>query len=132
MRNYHFREAWLRAAVRSCQIAQHDLTFARTAGAYFGGLEIQPYNMLGEMWQQMFAELLMLLPRSLLSLLETEPAPVYGAARDWLSWQSAWWKSLADDPIWHLSWQADLQRKWLHAISLMCKSNSDPRARGLV
>lgn len=132
MRNWHFRDAWLRTIARGCEIAQHDAHVARTVGACFGGLEINPYSVIGEIWQQTFTELLSLLPRGLLSLLQVEPAPVYAAAGDWLSWQAGWWESITDDPIWHARWQADLQTKWLHAISVMYKSNSDPRAQGLV
>jgi geranylgeranyl reductase family protein len=132
MRNWHFREPWLRAVARGCEIAQQDLEFARTAGASFGGLEINPYGVLGEMWQKTVSELLSLFPRGFLSLFENAPNPLFAAARDWLSWQAGWWESITDDPIWHLYWQKDLQLKWLHAISLMYKSNGDPRARGLV
>ena len=132
MRNWHFREPWLRAVARGCQIAQQDLEFARTAGACFGGLEINPYSVLGEMWQKTVSELLNLFPRGLLSLLENRPSPVFAAARDWLSWQVGWWQSITDDPIWHVNWQKDLQIKWLRAISLMYESKDDPRAHGLV
>ena len=132
MRNWHFREPWLRAVARGCETAQHDLEFARTAGACFGGLEINPYSVLGEMWQKTASELLNLFPRGLQSLLENKPSPMFAAIRDWLSWQVGWWESITDDPIWHLSWQTDLQIKWLRAISLMYESKDDPRAQGLV
>lgn len=132
MRNWHFREPWLRAVARGCQIAQQDLEFARTAGACFGGLEIHPSNVLGEIWEKTVSELMSLFPRGLLSLLDLKPNPVFAAARDWLSWQAGWWESITDDPIWHANWQRDLQTKWLNAISLIYQSKEDPRAQGLV
>ena len=133
MRNWHFREPWLRAVARGCEVAQQDLEFARTAGACFGGLEINPYSVVGEMWQKTVSELLNLFPRGLLSLIENKPSPLFAAARDWLSWQAGWWESITDDPVWHLNWQTDLQVKGLRAISLMYElKGGDPRARGLV
>ena len=132
MRNWHFREPWLRAVARGCDIAQQDLDFARTVGACFGGLEIHPSSVLGEMWQKTVSEMMSLWPRGLLSLLEFKPNPVFAAARDWLSWQAGWWESITDDPIWHANWQRDLQSKWLKAISLIYKSQDDPRAQGLM
>ncbi|MCM3873270.1 MAG: NAD(P)/FAD-dependent oxidoreductase [Pyrinomonadaceae bacterium] len=132
MRNCHFREPWLRAVARGCEIAQQDHEFARTAGACFGGLEINPYNVLGEMWQKTVSELLNLFPRGLLSLVENRPNPVLAAARDWLAWQAGWWESITDDPVWHVNWQTDLQVKAIRAISIMYESKGDPRARGLV
>jgi hypothetical protein len=132
MRNWHFRDSWLRAVARGCEIAQEDLDFARTAGACFGGLEIYPASVLGEMWQKTVSELIGLLPLRLLASLESKPNPMLSAARDWFSWQAGWWASLTDDPIWHANWQSDVQRKWLNTISLIGASTGDPRAQGLV
>ncbi len=132
MRNWHFRDAWLRAVARGCAIAQKDADFARTAGACFGGLEIHPPSVLSELWQKTVLELLSIFPRSFFSVLEANSESWLSYAGDWLSWQVGWWNSITTDPIWHAEWQMDLQTKWLHALTLMTKINGDPRAKGLV
>jgi hypothetical protein len=132
MRNWHFRDWWLRTVARGCEIAQKDLDFARSAGACFGGLEIYPASVLGNMWEKTVLELMGLFPRGLLSALENKPNPVWLAARDWFSWQAGWWASITDDPIWHANWQRDVQSKWLSAVSQMWESSVDPRTQGVV
>ena len=81
MRNWHFRDSWLRAVARGCEIAQEDVGFVRSAGACFGGLEIYPASVLGQMWQKTVLELIGLFPRGLLSAQEFKPNPVWLAAR---------------------------------------------------
>jgi len=132
MRNWHFRDAWLRALAKACEIAHKDVDFARTAVSSFGGQAIYPPGVLNEIWQQSVWELFSIVPRSFFSVLNLDPGPVFSAAGDWLSWQFGWWHSITTDPIWHAEWQMDVQTKWLHALSMMSQTNSDPRAQGLV
>jgi menaquinone-9 beta-reductase len=132
MRNWHFRDAWMRAAVRACAIAQKDVEFARTAGAFFGGREMHPPSVLSEIWQKTVLELLSFFPRSFSSVFGLDAKSWLSSISDWLSWQSGWWNSVTADPVWHAQWQMDVQTKWLHALSVMTKSNGDPRSKGLV
>jgi len=132
MRNRHFRESWLRAMVRGCEWAQGNPNFARITGAYFGGLEINPPGILSQIWISMVRDLATLGPRSLRALLKGHSNPLFSAVGDLIGWQIDWWNSVLDDPIWHAGWTMDLERKWLHFLSIMNNANMDPRAEGLV
>ena len=46
MRNWHFREFWMRSALRGSERAMVDGDFARIAGAGFGGLNVHPLGIL--------------------------------------------------------------------------------------
>ena len=41
MRNWHFREFWLRATRRGFELARTDREFAAVAGCGFGGLDVR-------------------------------------------------------------------------------------------
>ena len=74
---------WLKALARGCELASADPEFARTGGAYFGGLDVRPFGILGQMWLRVVEDSRCAWPRSLT-----------GAARgttltDLVGWQAA-------------------------------------------
>jgi geranylgeranyl reductase family protein len=125
MRNRHFADSWLTAVRRGCEVAQKDFNFARTAGACFGGLEIEPANVIWEVWKNMASEMVMSSAKAAFGGMN------FGSIEDLWQWQLSTWQSLLDDPIWHASWVLDLQKKWLRAWALMTKRTTDPRSVGL-
>jgi hypothetical protein len=49
-----------------------------------------------------------------------------------VEWQVAWSRSLFADPLWHVRWSMDVQRKTLGVLSTLHPIASDPRAAGPV
>lgn len=131
MRNRHFADWWLSAVSRGCEVAQQDADFARTAGACFGGLEIEPTSVLWHVWKNVGWELAGAVPRTVLAMMKVDTGHPLSMAEDWWRWQFGAWNSFVEDPVWHASWLADLQTKWLHAVALMFKGDGDPRSLGL-
>jgi geranylgeranyl reductase family protein len=132
MRNKQMGQSWLKAMVRGCQMAGRDESFARTTGTYFGGLEIEPVNILSQVCMNMLSELASLVPYSLGALLTGRASPLLSFVTEMAGWQVDWWKSALGDPVWHASWSMDLQRKWLYFLSTINNASADPRARGLI
>ena len=132
MRNKQLAASWLSAMARGCEVAQRDAEFARTSGAWFGGLEINPTAVLSQIWLRMMSELLALFPRCGGALLTNQPNPAVSVFDDAVTWQIGLWKSALEDPIWHAGWLIDLQRKWLNFLSMMSERRADPRSVGLL
>jgi geranylgeranyl reductase family protein len=130
MRNRHYAEPWLKALARGCEAAQKDPAFARTAGAYFGGLEINPMLVLSQVWFKLAAEWGSVLTKSMQGFLNKQANPLLPLARDMMSWNLSWWASILDDPVWHASWTLDLQQKWVKLLSTVKDFPKDPRADG--
>ena len=131
MRNPHFADCWLRAVRRGCEVAQKDLNFARTAGACFGGLEIEPTNVLWEVWKNVTSEIITSPAKSIVGFMSGSANNNLGLLEDWWQLQISTWQSLLDDPVWHAGWLLDLQKKWLRACALISKRTGDPRSVGL-
>jgi geranylgeranyl reductase family protein len=124
LRNRHLAGPWLKALARGCELASSDPDFARTGGAYFGGLDVRPFGILGQMWLRVVEDLALAWPRSLT-----------GAARgttltDLFGWQAALLQSLLAEPLWHTRWAADVQRKWLRVLAPGARGE-DPRYSGV-
>jgi menaquinone-9 beta-reductase len=131
LRNRHYWGSWKRALVRGCRIAQSDKTFAATAGACFGGLEVKPMGILSAVWRKTAEELIAIGPKSALELATGKIGTAASALSEGTGWMTDSWKSLWDDPYWHTSWALDIQGKWLHALALMSKGQTDPRIKGV-
>lgn len=132
LRNPNYWESWKRALVRGCELSQRDTKFAATAGACFGGLEINPSAILAELWLRTAESLLGTGLQSILDLADGRTDSIFQALRDTTSWISDSWGSILEDPLWHASWTIDVQRKWIHAVSIMGKQLPDPRIKGLI
>ncbi len=130
MRNWHFREFWMRSALRGCERAMADGDFARIAGAGFGGLNIHPMGIL----QQIASSILRYLGEGTISavrhLISGNPIGQAAMLGDLVAWQSAWKSSVSADPEWHAAWLSDVLRKAAQlGPSLLAREN--PRVRGL-
>ncbi|MCA6121349.1 NAD(P)/FAD-dependent oxidoreductase [Bradyrhizobium sp. WSM 1704] len=130
MRNWHFREFWMRSSLRGCERAMADGNFARVAGAAFGGLNVHPFGILqhiGASLLRYFGEGTINTLRHLVSEGSLGREAMLG---DLLEWQSAWKRSASDDPDWHAAWLSDLLRRAAQlGPTLLTLEN--PRIRGL-
>ena len=131
LRNRHLKKPWLKALARGCQVAQENDEFARTCGSYFGGLEIRPFDILGQVWLRSLEDALLAWPRFFAGLRGAEDGPGTSPG-DLLDWQIGFSRSLLSDPRWHLSWTLDMQRQWTRLLSAADGVSSDPRAAGLL
>ena len=124
LRNRHFARPWLRALARGCELAAADAGFARTGGGYFGGLDVRPFGILGQMWVRIAQDLALAWPR----LLGRGASGT--TVGDLLEWQLAWTRSLLSDPLWHARWSADVQRQWVRAARVGALGGRSPLRRG--
>jgi geranylgeranyl reductase family protein len=131
MRNWHFREFWMRSALRGCERAMADGDFARIAGAGFGGLNVHPLGIL----QQVAASILRYLGEGAMSTLRSlvigRPIGDEAVLEDFVAWQNGWKNSISADPDWHAAWLNDVMKKAAQlGPSLLAREN--PRVRGLL
>ena len=129
LRNWHFREFWLRTGLRGFAQARADPAFARVAGCTFGGLELRPSNILAQVWFRIFGDISEGGAHMFLGFLHgrfDKPARLIG---DFGAWQRGWWRSLIDDPLWTASWLADVTKKSAN-IQATLWTSGNPRVRG--
>jgi len=110
MRNRHLREYCLSSIARGFAEATRDPTFARVAGASFGGLELRPSAIMGQVWTKIAYYIAEGGAEVGLALLRGKPVPAGGLVDDVAAWQRGMTRSFMSDPRWHLSWLADLAR----------------------
>ncbi len=132
LRNPNYWESWKKALVRGCALAQRDLKFAATAGSCFGGLEIDPLGILAEMWIKTGEKWLGMGPPSTLASAHGRADGFALTLQEMSGWIADSWKSLLKDPLWHIAWTMDVQRKCTHVLSLMSKRLPDPRIKGVI
>ncbi len=132
LRNPHYWGSWKKALERGCALAQRDSKFAATAGACFGGMEINPAGVLAEMWMKTAENLFNIGPQSMLELVDGQNDGGALTLQESAGWIIDSWESLLSDPFWHASWTMDVQRKWIHALSIMRKRLPDPRIKGVI
>jgi menaquinone-9 beta-reductase len=130
LRNRSLARPWLKALARGCELAQGDTEFARTGGSYFGGLDIRPFGIMANVWGRVAEDLLLAWPRLVGGLGRMRESRAT-SVRDVIEWQAAWSRSLLADPLWHVRWTMDVQRKSLRLLSTMNAAGHDPRAAGL-
>jgi hypothetical protein len=122
LRNPHYWKSWKKALMRGCVLAQRDLKFASVAGSCFGGLEVNPSGILGEIYA-----------KTVETLLSGNRATGDAfALHEIAGWLTNSWSSLLKDPFWHARWAMDVQRKWIRALSIIRKGLPDPRVNGLI
>jgi geranylgeranyl reductase family protein len=131
LRNNYLARPWLRALARGCELAQKDPEFALVGGSYFGGLDIWPRGILGQIWVRIAQDLVLMWPRSAAQLLGPKTQATGATIVDLVEWQGAWSRSALRDPLWHARWSMDLQRKWVRVLASMARATIDPRAAGL-
>jgi menaquinone-9 beta-reductase len=131
LRNQHYWSSWKKALVRGCAMAQTDPNFALTAGACFGGLDVNPKGILGEVWRKTAEHLMTIGPKSAVDLMTGKLNTAASALSEASGWMSDSWRSICDDPYWHGRWSLDVQGKWIRALSIMSRNERDPRIKGL-
>jgi len=129
MRNRFLRDFWLRVVARGCQSAREDPAFARVGGAAFGGLDVQPVNILSHLWAKLIEETSAGSGRLLLDGLSGRGFSSVPWFADVWAFSEGWWRSAFDDPAWHATWTADVMRKWLLVAGTL-HVPADPRMRG--
>ena len=131
LRNRHMARPWLSALARGCQVAQQDQVFAHTSGSFFGGLDVRPFGILGQVWSRMLEDALLAWPRAAWMREQEETSTPGTSPRELLEWQLALGRSALSDPLWHARWSLDVQRQWAHMLASASATARDPRAEGL-
>ena len=129
LRNRHFAEYGVRATKRGFEKAQGDRDFGRVSGAAFGGLDVQPQLMVGQIWKGVLGHLMEGGKAALGDLLRGRGANAGGLAGDLSAWQRGWTASVKDDARWHYSWLADVARA-MARLGPSLKGAENPRLRG--
>jgi menaquinone-9 beta-reductase len=129
LRNRFLRDFWLRVVARGCQRAREDTEFARVAGAAFGGLNVQPVNILWHLWAKLIEETSAGSGRILVDGLSGRGLSSMPWIEDVWAFSEGWWRSVVDDPSWHAAWTADVVRTWLLVAGTL-NAPGDPRMRG--
>jgi geranylgeranyl reductase family protein len=131
MRNSHFREFWMRSALRGCERAMADGDFARIAGAGFGGLNVHPLGILRQIGASILRYLSDGTINTLRHFISGTPIGAEAMLGDLVAWQNAWKQSVSADPDWHAAWLADVVKKAAQlGPTLLTQEN--PRVRGLL
>ena len=110
LRNWHFREFWLRASTRGFERAKADPEFARVAGCSFGGLNVRPLAIVGQIWSSLATYLAEEGKMAVGELLNGRPGRASGLIEDFAAWERGWSRSLKEDPSWHAAWLADVAK----------------------
>jgi len=130
MRNWHFREFWMRSTMRGFERAKADPEFARIAGAGFGGLNVQPLAIV----RQIGASTLRYLGEGTLQtfrdLVSGRTIGADGMLGDLAAWWTAWHQSKAEDPAWHAAWLADVAKR-AERLGPSWRMQENPRVCGL-
>jgi menaquinone-9 beta-reductase len=122
LRNRSLRRSWLNAAVRGCHEAQENHESARTAGACFGGIQLQPLAVLLRVASMALSQLLNMWSRAFAPTAGSRDAAHLKVA-DLLGWQADLVASFLANPIWHGQWMLDLQSSWLRAAAVLGRQN---------
>jgi hypothetical protein len=131
LRNHHYWGSWKNALVRGCELAQDDKAFAAKVGACFGGLEVYPFGILAEVLRKTAETLFAIGPMLASDLFNGNLRNTPSVLRGGMDWMMDSWRSLLADPLWHASWALDVHAKWLHALAVMGRGQSDPRIEGI-
>jgi len=129
-RNRHFARPWLKALARGFERAGYEDDFARTSGSFFCGLDIRPYDIIGQVWMRILEDTLLAWPRLLGGA--DRAGETWTSPRDLLSWQLAFARSLLDDAAWHARWMRETRQQWSRLLSRVEAGRRDPRAEGVL
>jgi hypothetical protein len=127
MRNWHFRDFWLRATSRGFDEARLDPDFARISGAGFGGLNIRPLAIVEQVWSRIFAHVGAGGSRAIVDLMNGRAGA--GLSGDLAAWERGWRGSLGADPAWHFSWMGDVIKKAI-VLQPTLWAGASPRVAG--
>ncbi|MCA1469249.1 NAD(P)/FAD-dependent oxidoreductase [Bradyrhizobium sp. IC3195] len=130
MRNWHFREFWMRSAMRGCERAMVNKDFARIAGAGFGGLNVHPLGVLREIGASLLHYLGEGAMNVMRNVLVHRSVGREAAFTDLVAFRDAWKRSVEADPGWHAAWLADVMRT-AERLGPSLANRENPRVRGL-
>jgi hypothetical protein len=117
---------------RGCELAQTDEEFAVTSSSYFGGLEIRPTAILGQVWLRSLREALLAWPRLISGTSDEADRRHRASPAELLEWQAALARSMLSDPLWHMRWTLDIQARWARVLETAASGARDRRADGLL
>lgn len=126
MRNRYLSEFWLRSVTRGFHEATVDPTFARVAGAAFGGLELRPTAVLSQVMAKVGRHIARGSAGALLDALSGRQRSDNAFVDDFDAWRRGMLASLRADPAWHFGWLRDVAGK---STRLLWTSQS-PRLHG--
>ena len=129
LRNRHFHESVFIATRKGFEKAQVERSFGEISGTSFGGLNVQPLAMTGQLLWSLADHFLRGGAAALRDAMSGRGFTANGAIEDLLAWQRGWRASTADDLGWHMSWLGDIA----HAIGKLGPSflmDENPRLRG--
>jgi geranylgeranyl reductase family protein len=129
LRNRHFQEFWMRSTYRGFQAARDDPSFGRVSGATFGGLNVQPVAVLGQIWSRIFGHLIEGGAQAIRQLVSGRGLGAAGLFGDLAAWERGWSQSIADDPAWHFSWLGDVA-KAMARVQPILAAPANPRVLG--
>lgn len=131
LRNWHLRDFWLRAGLRGFAKARSDPSFARIAGATFGGLEVRPVSIIAQIWSRIAADFAAECARTSVGFLGGRLSAQAGLLGDVAAWQRGWWRSMLDDPLWTASWLTDIVKKSAKIQATLWMADN-PRVQGVL
>ncbi|WP_128891365.1 NAD(P)/FAD-dependent oxidoreductase [Erythrobacter sp. HKB08] len=129
LRNRHFRESVFLATRQGFERAQQDRSFAEISGCSFGGLNVQPLAMSGQIMWGLAEHFTRGGIEAVRSLITRRGITASGAMADLLAWQRGWRASTSDDLAWHLSWLSDIG-KAMTKLGPSFLMEENPRLRG--
>lgn len=116
MRNKSLGDSWLTAVARGCEMAQRDTHFARIGGSTFGGLKVEPLNIMANIWEKTAGELANQVLKAWPEAITGNTQPARELFGELSAWQNGWWNSALSDPLWHSGWTADVIKKWFKVV----------------
>lgn len=114
LRNRHLRDFSQRLLLRGLRQADRDPAFAHATGAAFGGLDMQPLAIAGQIGAATLRSLGGVVPHMLVDLLFRRFGSSDGLIGDITALRRGWTASHRDDPEWHRHWVADTMRAVTH------------------
>jgi hypothetical protein len=90
-------------------------------------MDVRPLDIISRMWAKGAGQLMADGGRLATGILNGRVASVPVVA-DMARWNAAWLGSLAEDPVWHARWMADVSAKWVRLGSTT--RLRDPRMKG--
>lgn len=128
MRNRYLREFWLSVVARGCALAMRDRGFARIGGAPFGGMSVQPLDVIFRTWAKNVGQFAAHGGHVMTELLRGRSDAFGATLGEVTRWHTGWWSSVVNDPVWHARWMGDLTTKFLRLYRTT--TLRDPRVRG--
>jgi menaquinone-9 beta-reductase len=129
MRNWHFREFWMRSTMRGFERAAAEPDFARIAGPGFGGLNVQPLAIIRQISWSILRYVGQGGLQAVGDLMGGRTVRADGMFGDLAAWLGAWRRSVAEDPKWHAAWLADVAKRAAR-LGPSLRMQENPRVRG--